>query len=282
MTTEEQVRQLLKHGYISTAYQPIVNLENGGIVGYEALMRGPKDTPLSHPGWIFGPSSRVSDGLIQDLDAACIAASLRSGHMLVPAGDLFINVHISTLLHLRKMQSLFENLLDSSGIPPEAVVIEISERTKAPNPRALSRILRTLRRRGFRFALDDFGQAFSGLQHLLWFEPEFIKIDRAFVLGIQRSARKQALVAGVATMAQKLGGQVVAEGVETSEELLTLMALDVPMAQGYHFGRPQSALFWTAEGKVKAIFRPWFQAGAAPGGNGSAEGGGRGGPQPVN
>jgi EAL domain-containing protein (putative c-di-GMP-specific phosphodiesterase class I) len=177
-------------------------------------------------------------------------------------GLLFINVHLHTLLHMRDLQTSYLRLMESSGIPPEAVVIEISERSRSETPRALSRILRGMRRRGFRFALDDFGAAYSGLQHLLWFEPEFVKLDRAFALGIDRSARKQTLVAGAVTMARKLGSQVIVEGVENSTELLTLMSLDVPMAQGFHFGRPKAAAFWASHGATSNAFSPWFSSDA--------------------
>ncbi len=260
MTPDAEVRDLLLRGFVSTAFQPIIHLNTGKVVGYESLMRGPTETILSNPGYVFGPTSKVSPTLIRELDVACVAASFRSGRLLVPFGQLFVNIHISTLMHIRQWQDHFRKLLDSSGIPPQAVVIEISERSTTHRPRVLSRILRLLKREGFRFALDDFGLAYSGLQHLYWFEPEYVKLDRAFILGIQRSARKQALVAGVTAMCQKLGSQVIAEGVENTEELLTLMALDIPMAQGYHFGRPQAALFWTSERATNTVLKPWYKA----------------------
>lgn len=260
MSPEDQVTQLIHRGFVSTAFQPIVELHSGRTVGYEALLRGPAGTALACPGRIFGADSPISFELIQKLDAACVAAALRSGRLLVPMGLLFVNVHIHTLLHMRDLQTSYLRLMESSGIPPEAVVIEISERSHSETPRALSRILKAMRKRGFRFALDDFGAAYSGLQHLLWFEPEFVKLDRAFALGIQRSARKQTLVAGAATMARKLGSKVIVEGVENSTELLTLMSLDVPMAQGYHFGRPKAATFWASQESSANPFRPWFSS----------------------
>ncbi len=260
MTPQDEVRDLLNRGFVSTAFQPIVQLNTGRIMGFEALLRGPQSTALGNPGRIFGNSSPLSPGLIQDLDAACVAAALRAGRLLVPMGLLFINVHIQTLLHMRHLQNHYLRLMESSGIPPEAVVVEISERSRTETPRALARILRGLRKRGFRFALDDFGSAYSGLQHLLWFEPDYVKLDRAFAKCIHRSARKQALVAGAANVARKLGSKVIVEGVETSEELLTLMALDIPMAQGYHFGRPKAAVFWASHAHMANPFRPWFSS----------------------
>lgn len=260
MSPENEVRDLIKRGFVSTAYQPIIQLHTGAIIGYEALLRGPAESALASPGHIFGSNSPISQDLILELDASCVAAALRSGRLLVPLGLLFVNVHIHTLLRMRFLMDRYLRLMESSGIPPEAVVIEISERSPTSTPRALAKILGGLRRRGFRFALDDFGAAYSGMEHLLWFEPEFVKLDRAFALGIQRSARKQTLVSGVAAMAKKLGSQVIVEGVETSAELLTLMALDIPMAQGYHFGRPKAAMFWVSHGQICNPFRPYFSA----------------------
>jgi len=259
---EVQVRELLQRGFLSTAFQPILHLNTGRVLGYEALMRGPGGTPLANPARVFGPQSPLSQGLIRELDAACVAAAFRSGRLLVPYGLLFVNVHINTLLKLRVVQDYYRKLLESSGISPQAVVVEISERSSTETPRALSRVLKVLRKAGFRFALDDFGLAYSGLQHLYWFEPEFVKLDRGFVLGIQRSKRKQALVAGMAALCQKLGSEVIAEGVEGNEELLTLMSLDIPLAQGYHFGRPQAPLFWLSERRTEGVPKPYFAAGA--------------------
>lgn len=259
MNADDVVRELIGRGFLSTAFQPIYHLNTGKIVGYEALMRGPAETPLASPARIFGPQTPLSRQVIGELDAACVAAAFRSGRMLVPYGLLFVNVHISTLLRIRELADPFRKLLESSGVPPQAVVIEISERHSTRNPRALSRILRLLRRYGFRFALDDFGLAYSGLQHLYWFEPEYVKLDRGLILGIQRSARKQALVAGFSAMCRKLGGEVIAEGVESNEEVVTLMGMDIPMVQGFHFGCPQAPRFWLSEREVANVQHPFFQ-----------------------
>jgi EAL domain-containing protein (putative c-di-GMP-specific phosphodiesterase class I) len=253
----------MDRGFITAAFQPIVQLESRQVVGYEALMRGPAGTILSSPGQVFGPASGIPPEVIWDLDAACVAAAVRSGHLLIPSGLLFVNLHISTFLHLRTKQAYYQKLMESSGIPPEAVVIEISERATTQNPRALSRMIRTLRKMRFRFALDDFGTAYSGLHHLLWFEPEYIKIDRAFVMGIHRSARKQTIVSSAANLAAKLGSVVIAEGVEQEPEMRTLMELDIPMAQGFHFGRPAAAHAWARESPSSEAFKAWF-TGPAP------------------
>lgn len=258
MSAVQDVRTLIERGFVSTAFQPIVNLNTGRVMGYEALLRGPATTVLANPGVVFGSRTALPEEVITELDTACVAAALRGGRLLVPFGLLFINLHISTLLRLNMLQDHFLKLMESSGIPPEAVIIEISERSTTAAPRAMSRILRAVRKRGFRFALDDFGTAWSGLHHLLWFEPEFVKMDRPFIQGLDRSARKQALVSQVGTLTRRLGGEVIAEGVETNAELLTLMALDVPLAQGFHFGYPRGALYWTADRETRASYKQFF------------------------
>jgi EAL domain-containing protein (putative c-di-GMP-specific phosphodiesterase class I) len=260
VSAEQNVRTLIERGFVSTAFQPIVNLNTGRVVGYEALLRGPAGTILAKPGVVFGPQTALPEEAITELDVACVAAALRGGRLLVPFGLLFINLHISTLLRMNKLEDHFQRLMESSRIPPEAVVIEISERSTTAAPRAMSRILRAARKRGYRFALDDFGTAWSGLQHLLWFEPEYVKMDRAFVQGIDRSARKQALVSQIGALTKRLGSEVIAEGVETNAELLTLMALDVPLAQGFHFGHPRGALYWTADRETRANYKQYFSS----------------------
>ncbi len=260
MTIDERIADLIKRGFVSSAFQPIVDLENSRIIGYEALMRGPKGTPLAKPGLIFGPRSRLSSAMTMHLDAACIAAALRSGHLLVPYAKLFINVHITTLMAMERFRDRFMRLLESSGVSPSSVVIEISERTSDPHLRVVSRILERIRREGVRFALDDFGIAYSGLQHLYRFEPEYVKLDMSLIRGIHESRRKQVLVEATTRMCERLGSEVIAEGVESTDEIAELMAINVPFVQGFHFGRPRGALFWTSERATARVHKPWFSA----------------------
>lgn len=260
MSINKSVVELIERGYVGSAFQPIVDLDSGRMMGYEALLRGPKGTPLARPDLIFGPRSKLVPDTLHKLDAACVAAALRSGRMLVPHGLLFVNVHMSTLLGDRKLKDHFLKLLESSNIAPNTVVIELSERTSDCHTRTVSRIINDIKKLGFRFALDDFGTAYAWLENLYRFEPSYVKLDRGLIKDIHLSHRKQDLVLSVKEMCEKLGSEVIAEGIEVLDELVTVMTLNIPYGQGFHFGLPMGAMFWISERAVKTVYKPWFKA----------------------
>lgn len=260
MNADAEVREIIHRGFITSVFQPIVDLETGIFTGFEALMRGPKGTLLESPLQIFGPRSPLSAETLVALDLACMSAALRSGHLLAAKAKLFINIEMETLLQPQTRLSAYEQLLKSSGVDPRQVVLELSERSTPQDPVQIAGILKYLRESfGFRLALDDLGSAYSGLQHLLWFEPDFVKLDMELVKGLSHSPRKQTIVHHLAHMAQDLGCAVVAEGVDNQEDLLPLMEDGVLLAQGYHFGWPQDAFYWRMDADHPEGFQPWYQ-----------------------
>ncbi len=254
-----RVRELVQRGFISMVFQPIVDLNSGRISGFEALLRGPAGTPLSRPGRVFGDKSPLSRSVLRELDEACFSAALRSGRLLAERGLLFINLRLDTILHLPETWPGFEALLRSSGVPQAALVVEISERGTVSEPEAAFAAIRGLRAKGVKFALDDFGSAYSGLQHLLWFKPDYIKLDRFLVDGLHSCAERRCIVAHSARLAEELGARVVAEGVEEQRDLLALMELGIPYAQGYHLGRPSAASFWCDDLELPQNCSGWFR-----------------------
>jgi EAL domain-containing protein (putative c-di-GMP-specific phosphodiesterase class I) len=108
----------------------------------------------------------------------------------------------------------------------------------------LARCIGRLQDAGIRVALDDIGVRSPYLYHLLCLEPQFLKLDRLFVQGIDKDPRKQMLVDSMARMADRMGAQLIAEGIETAGEFEAMRALNVPMSQGYFLGRPQPAGQW--------------------------------------
>jgi EAL domain-containing protein (putative c-di-GMP-specific phosphodiesterase class I) len=238
---DEEVGRLLAHGFLSMAFQPIVELETGKRAGFEALLRGPRGTALSMPETLFGRGRELSDELIRQLDLACVDAALRSGRALPKDALLFINIQAGTMsLDGRELFALMEAL----EVDPRSVVLEISESFDGEHTKAIGACLLPFRKRGVRLALDDVGVRYPWLYHLLHLEPEWIKIDRSLVQNVGQNRRMAELLLGLRELAGRLGARVIAEGIETTEDARALEEVGIPFAQGWRFGRPAPAEVW--------------------------------------
>jgi EAL domain-containing protein (putative c-di-GMP-specific phosphodiesterase class I) len=241
LAADEEVGGLLSRGFLSMAFQPIVEIETGKKAGFEALLRGPRGTPLSMPGILFGGGRALSDEVLRQLDLACVDAALRSGSALPKGALLFINIQAGTMsLTGRALFALMEAL----EIDPGSVVFEISEALDGEKARAIAKSLRPFRRKGVRLALDDVGVKVPWLSHLLHLEPEWVKVDRSFVQNVHRSSRMADLLVGLRELTGRMGALVIAEGIETAEDARALSRAGIPLGQGRRFGRPAPAEAW--------------------------------------
>ena len=240
-----QLATLLDRGFYSTAFQPIVETQSGASVGFESLLRGPEGSLLEEPGRIFNEQDFVPDEWRLRIDHASIQAAVRTAKLLPGEALIFINILGSTLLRITDELDAFLELLGELRIDPSRIVFEVSENTGLRITDLIAAILHRLHKAGIRVALDDIGVRSPYLYHLLCLEPEFIKLDRIFVQGIDLDRRKQDLVHCMATMAGTMGARLIAEGIESRDELRTMQALGVPLSQGFYLGRPQPAKHWT-------------------------------------
>lgn len=249
--------RILQDRLIQVVFQPIVYLGSGGLVGYEALVRGPSNTLLYSPVALFEHAAR--QGLQGELDRACVEAVLNEFARQQLPGSLFVNVIPDTLLDGHLPAAVLAGLLAAHGLPPERVVLELTEmRPRAGYP-ALRQEADAMRRLGVRLALDDLGEGFSNLR--LWSElrPDLVKLDKYFVQQIHQDALKLQFVRALVDMARAAGAVLVAEGVELAEELAVLQELGVVMGQGYLIARPQ------AQPQVATSYLLPGQASARPG-----------------
>lgn len=244
----------LAAGEVIPFFQPIVSLEDGRVVGVEALAR------WEHPSLgLLAPASFLAEAEAGDtvvgldatiLEEACHQVQVwRSSR--ADAADLELSVNISGR-HLagRGLVALVTGALERSGLPAHALTLELTEtvlveagRTDGSGRAEGSSLdcLEELRRLGVGLALDDFGTAYSALTYLRRFPVTRLKVDRSFVAGLDDGPRDALLVESVLQLASRLDLDVVAEGVETPEQLRVLRGLGCARAQGYHFLPPVSA-----------------------------------------
>ncbi|MDR6609093.1 bifunctional diguanylate cyclase/phosphodiesterase [Pseudomonas synxantha] len=240
MTTTEQLSALssiLTQSGLHSLFQPIISLSERRILGYEALSRGPSNSPLHSPVALFAVARQA--GRLSELEIACRESACRRFNEQQLPGMLFLNVSPESLLEAAHQPGRTLQLLQDFGIPPSQVVIELTEQTPTDDFQLLQTALHHYRAMGFSIALDDLGAGYSSLR--LWSElrPDYVKIDRHFIDGIHQDALKREFVGSILQIAKASRAQVIAEGIELPEELTVLTEMGVDLVQGYLLCRPQ-------------------------------------------
>jgi diguanylate cyclase (GGDEF)-like protein len=243
LNLENDLRKALERDELLLHYQPKVGIESGKIVGMEALIR------WQHPeiGMVspaeFIPMAEET-GLIVPigewvLQAACAQINAWQAQGLAPI-PVSVNISSQQFQH-QELLITIGRLLESSGIPPERLMLEITESVIMQNTDSTFDILNTLTAMGLRLLIDDFGTGYSSLSYLKRLPVYAIKIDRSFISDIATNPDDAAIIKAIIAMAQNLKLKVVAEGVETEEQLAFLRDEQCDVMQGYLFSRPLPA-----------------------------------------
>jgi EAL domain-containing protein (putative c-di-GMP-specific phosphodiesterase class I) len=220
---------------VAMLYEPIVNLTSREILGHEALVRGPWKSDLHSPQRLFELAEETD--LVFELDCLCRRTALRGARGLEAGRKLFLNC-LPTAIHDPAFRGeVLQKTLQDLRLRPEDLVFEISERESIDNFSIFREVRDRFKELGFQIALDDTGAAYGSLEAVIELAPDFIKVDLSLVRGIDTDPPRQELLRALHAVAGKLGGQIIAEGIETSEELETLRGLGIPYGQGYLFGR---------------------------------------------
>ena len=240
MTVTEQLSTLdsiLAHSNITSLFQPIVSLAEQVILGYEALTRGPSNTSLHSPINLLAAARHA--GRLNELEMTCRENACRRYSQQQLQGKLFLNVSPETLLDATHKPGRTLELLHKYGISADNVVIELTEQTPTDDFELLDAALHHYRDMGFSIALDDLGAGYSSLRMWSELRPDYVKIDRYFIDGIHRDAVKREFVGSIMKIARASRAQVIAEGIELSEELQVLSDMGIDLVQGYLLGRPE-------------------------------------------
>jgi EAL domain-containing protein (putative c-di-GMP-specific phosphodiesterase class I) len=235
---EESLRRAMERQEFTVYYQPKVNLSSGEITGAEALLR------WTHP--VRGPVSPAQFipvaedcGLILPIGHWVLQEACKQARAWVDAGlpqaTMAVNISAMQLRDEDFLEGIFA-ILNETNLDPRLLELELTESVLMKHAESTESILRTLRSRGLQVAVDDFGTGYSSLSYLRKFPIDALKIDQSFVRQI--AAGETTIVTAVISMGQSLKLRVVAEGVETQEELTFLQAHECDEAQGYYFSRP--------------------------------------------
>lgn len=214
---------------IEVHLQPIVDISQRTIAGYESLARFESDPRLPPNEWF---AAARFFGVIPDLELAVLRRSLSVREDLPPGCFLSVNVEPDALVD-RRIAELLLNQRSLSG-----VVLELTEHIDASDISGLSSLISDLRSLGAKVAVDDAGSGYSGLQRILELQPDYLKLDRSLVMDLDRNDANSALVEMFAGFASRIDAWLIAEGVERPGELERLRRLHVPLVQGYLLARP--------------------------------------------
>lgn len=239
---ETDMRRALERNEFRNFYQPIVALDSGRVVGFEALMR------WQHPTrGMIGPEEFIfvaeETGLIRDLgwwslrEACRQMSTWRARSKACLDLTMSVNVSAKQLLQPHLVEEM-SKLLRETALPPEALKLEITESAVMADPAAAAEMLQQIKSLGVRLAIDDFGTGYSSLSYLHRFPLDTLKIDRSFISGDGEGTEGMEIARTIMPMAKNLRLDVVAEGVETIEQVGLLRRLQCKYAQGYYFSKP--------------------------------------------
>ena len=231
-----QLNHILEQNKVVTLLQPILDMVDGRIAGYEALTRGPSDSPLHSPEALFRVGAHY--GKLLELDLACSNMAFATFARLKLPGHLFVNLTPGSLLAEVFSPAAILERLTQHGLDRQQLVFEITESSPDFDYGDLKHAVELLRAAGLEVAMDDLGEGFSSLR--LWSElkPAYVKIDKHFISGIHQDPHKLQFVRSIQQLAEDAHARVIAEGVETQSELAIIKDLGIRYAQGYLIGRP--------------------------------------------
>lgn len=237
---ENALRRALERNELQLHYQPQVCIHTGLVRSVEALLRWHHPTLGAISPAEFIPVAEDTGQILQ-IGEWVLRSAVQQLKTWRAAGltDLKVAVNLSAIqFHQPQLPELVSQILHEARVPPDALELELTEGAAVNDPRAATATMDQLRARGVRLAIDDFGTGYSSLSQLKRFQIYKLKIDQSFVHDLDHDGNDRAIVSAIIRMAQALGMQTTAEGVETQAQLQFLRAMGCDEAQGYYFSRP--------------------------------------------
>jgi EAL domain-containing protein (putative c-di-GMP-specific phosphodiesterase class I) len=215
---------------LMTAFQPVFDLTTATVVGAEALTRFVSDSGDPADYWF---AEAQDSGRRTDLEFAAVESGLEAARKLPP--HLFVALKLSDVVGLDpRLPVLFEEI----PVAPARVILEVSGKFSPKRAASLAAALAPLRRAGVRLSIENMGSFFAGASPVLQLKPEMIKLEQSLTAGLNQDSLRQELVEAEVKFAREIGAALIAQRIETKDELAMLADLGVTLGQGYHLGRP--------------------------------------------
>lgn len=250
-TRYEVLEEIILKEAITTLYQPIVCLEDCTVIGYEALSRGPKGTILEMPDNLFEAAEEYNK--LWEIEYLCRKKALEKAAAENISKLLFINVDPKIIHNDKFRQGFTKEYINLFNLNPENIIFEITEKTCIDDYEVFKNIIENYKMQGYKIALDDTGEGYSGLRMLAETSPKYIKIDKELIKNIHEKKINRSLVTGLVEFAKLENMHIIAEGIETYQELKTVISLGVKYGQGYFFQKPEKKISSLSNEVVKII-----------------------------
>lgn len=237
---KQKLQHIILEEDIRTVFQPIVDLRSNRVHGFEALARGPRETALESPLALFNLATKTD--LLFELDQVCRRKSVQHAASLESPCKLFINTLPFSIRDPQFQGKFLLDLLDGSDLLPERIVLEVTETQAINDYTSYLEEMQYFSDMGFLTGIDDLGTGYSGLERVVELRPDYLKLDMHMVRDIDSSVVKQDIMRAFCGMAKNIGAAVVAEGVETRDELDTVRAVGVDYVQGFYLAGPSDTI----------------------------------------
>lgn len=256
MTDEikDSLDYIIRRKEIKTVFQPIISLRDGGILGHEALSRITCESEIKNPEVLFNVAGKHNR--LWELELLCRTTALEAAYkfMIPPySKKLFINVNPNTMHDETFKRGFTKSFLEQYEITPENVIFEITERDVITDIAGFIATIDHYKSQGYNIAIDDAGAGYSGLNLISDVNPHYIKLDMKLIRGVDTDNLKFALVRGMVEFSKVSNISLIAEGIETYEEIETLVKLGVQYGQGYFIQKPDAEVLEIRQEIIKVL-----------------------------
>jgi EAL domain-containing protein (putative c-di-GMP-specific phosphodiesterase class I) len=232
----ERLQDIILRERVVTAYQPIMRLKERTVLGFEALSRGPRGSGLEGADALFGAATEHN--LLVELDRLCRKRALLSSGRIPSNAKIFVNTLPATIRDPQFRGKALIDFLHKAQVAPDRIVIEITEKLVIDNYNLFRETMAYFTDLGMSFAVDDVGAGYSGLEAIARLKPTYLKIDMLLVRDVHVSLVNREMVKAIIALGQGIGSQVIAEGIQTDDEVRALGDMGVDWGQGYVLARP--------------------------------------------
>ncbi len=250
---EDEFYDILKNKRINTYFQPIISLKNGDIIGYEALSRGPIEGLLHLPETLFDCAKIMNK--VWELDLLCRIKAIERAKEIIGDKYLFINIEPDIIKDPEFKRGFTKEYLEAYQISPENIIFEITEHQAVLDFKGFREIIDNYKGQGYRIAIDDAGDGYSGLRMLAEIRPNFVKIDMGLIRNIDKDMMKKELLRSMQSFSRITNIKLIAEGIETIDELRTLIEIGIEYGQGYFIQKPKPSFIQLNSGIMQTILQ---------------------------
>ena len=236
----EEFYNIIKTTNIKSLFQPIISLIDGIVMGYEALSRGPQDSYMQNPEVLLKIAKKCNK--LWELEELFRSKALENISKKKLDVKLFLNINPQIINSLKFKNSFTSEYLNKYNLDCKNIIFEITERDEVKSINSFIETIEYCKNQNYQIAIDDMGSGHSGLNRICHLKPHYIKLDMELVRGVDKDSTKQAIIKSMHEFSKLTEASLIAEGIETEEELKTLIEIGVQYGQGYFIQRPQEAI----------------------------------------